>query len=402
MACRAGGDQREGGQPPRDDEFDRESMRSLDDAQRILEDMLQEICNTLFVSEAAAFVTGDAADTTQAEVVREAVAKRIEVLDQGFLTACSAYASVLAASPGNADLLGLIQDIQQEVLRAVTTRMPAPMRVLDRVLGMADAASRRAFLEQCALADVEAAEAAGEERPDPPSSSKGPDSDSPVLPCATASIVAIANQFIADMEERETVPDRQLLARLCLAREDAWEVDRTLFERGAYEGRLMPAGGGDTGMPERAPSLVFPTELPRVQLGFLATLLRSPDQEIPGRVESAFVADQPDAVSPGVMEEMPQRDAEMAEMGRRLAAGQRGRGQGAAVAPPEVVRPGAFLLTLAALECEVVGSLPGAEVEQVERMRVIRKQAMEVLERMAAGELREAENGDMERDAFPI
>lgn len=40
-------------------------MRSLDDAQRILEDMLQEICNTLFVSEAAAFVTGDAADTTQ-------------------------------------------------------------------------------------------------------------------------------------------------------------------------------------------------------------------------------------------------------------------------------------------------------------------------------------------------
>ena len=50
-------------------------------------------------------------------------------------------------------------------------------------------------------------------------------------------------------------------------------------------------------------------------------LLRSPDQEIPGRVESAFVADQPDAVSPGVMEEMPQRDAEMAEMGRRLAAG---------------------------------------------------------------------------------
>lgn len=64
--------------------------------------------------------------------MREAVAKRIEVLDQGFLTACSAYASVLAASPGNADLLGLIQDIQQEVLRAVTTRMPAPMRVRAR------------------------------------------------------------------------------------------------------------------------------------------------------------------------------------------------------------------------------------------------------------------------------
>ena len=71
------------------------------------------------------------------------------------------------------------------------------------------------------------------------------------------------------------VPDRQLLARLCLAREDAWEVDRTLFERGAYEGRLMPAGGGDTGVPERAPSLVFPTELPRVQLGFLATVRSS-------------------------------------------------------------------------------------------------------------------------------
>ena len=353
-----------------DDE--RELQSALDASKRVLDDILKEVCERLVVREAVGYLSeggsraGDAAG--EEAIVREAVQKRLEVLDQAFLATCGAYVQALEAAGEAPDLVALVRGVQRCALRLVTELLPAPLRLLEELLGEPSAERRREALRASALADL-----GGGGDGAPPAAPGAAPGAAPA--CSCAAVVAAANGVIDDMEGREEVPDRRLLARLCLVREDAWATDQALFSEGAYPPALdrAPSAGG------------FPTVLPRAQLAFLAAALALPDPEAREQMARAFAADCPDLVPADALGAVPEDDPRMSALRARL------RGEEAPAGPPpaapEVVRPGRFLLTLGALEAEISGALPMFRVEQVARMGALREIAVGVLSDLAEGRL---------------
>jgi len=72
----------------------------------------------VFLSEAAAYVYGEAPDVLMADAVRGAVARRLEWLDANFLAAINGYMAA-AAKLGNQQLVDLLVTLREEVLAQV-------------------------------------------------------------------------------------------------------------------------------------------------------------------------------------------------------------------------------------------------------------------------------------------
>ena len=179
-----------------------------------------------------------------------------------------------------------------------------------------------------------------------------------------ASVVASASQFIQEMEDQEVIVDRTLLAKMCLVREMAWDLDRQYLYDGTYGDLISPLPSMEEGAVPRAPSELFPSSLPRTPLAFLTHLLRiqraststSEDQnQLFTELERVFAADvNPDDVIPAdILAQFPSHaDPAMAKIQARL----RGRSEteasadAAAEATARLIRPGRFLLTRRAVE----------------------------------------------------
>ena len=60
-------------------------------------------------------------------------------------------------------------------------------------------------------------------------------------PCSVASLINACNQFIEELEDFEEVPDIQMLARLVVIREEAYNVDlQARIRKGAAETPTNP------------------------------------------------------------------------------------------------------------------------------------------------------------------
>lgn len=97
----------------------------------------------------------------------------------------------------------VMEELKDAVLEAVRGTLPLQMQLLEDLLAMPDAESRRAKLDSIVSqqAQGEAVEDGDESQPrDPP----------------LVQLYYVANQLIEEMESREVVPDVRLLARMCL------------------------------------------------------------------------------------------------------------------------------------------------------------------------------------------
>lgn len=94
--------------------------------------------------------------------------------------------------------------------------------------------------------------------------------------------------------------------------------------------------------------------------------------------------------------------SELAGLEERLRrTGKEGRNEEEMPGPPECVRPGRLLTALAALELEIVSTLPDFEVRQVEKLREVRSVCMDVLEDIAMTGSSSSASGDPEYGPDP-
>lgn len=173
----------------------------IDRAFSVMNTLLEEICQQMLVEEAAKYVTNDESEPALSDVVKSVVAAHIDRLDSHFLAALNAYIEVIRAEHDDL-LVETLKLIREEVMLQVSLRLPTPARILDVALLKVDKDARVEILRHAL--------------------NGGGDG----LPGSTLDALAAAtSQFIDDMEEKMVVPDRRLLARLCLVKEELRYLD---------------------------------------------------------------------------------------------------------------------------------------------------------------------------------
>ncbi|KXZ50118.1 hypothetical protein GPECTOR_18g92 [Gonium pectorale] len=247
-------------------------------------EIVDEVTREMFISEAVAYIQDDRPDQTELHAVRTAVMRRLEFLDANFLTALGGF---IAASErrGDAQLATMLTTIRAEVLRQVSSRMPAAAQVLDMALRHADKDAR--------LAVLRAALAGG--------ASDLPNNLGDVPAAEVDTLSATASKFIDEMEEQPQVLDRRLLARLVLVREEL----RLLREEVRFTSiDAAPREPVRSNVPQRCAA--FLKELVPVgePLRRVALLTRAFESDWDGaaprqKPQTAFHANQPDFVRPG-------------------------------------------------------------------------------------------------------
>ncbi|KAL3148749.1 hypothetical protein ABBQ38_014160 [Trebouxia sp. C0009 RCD-2024] len=299
-------------------------QEQIDKAASILNSMMEDIHQEAFVSGAVSELTGDEPEVSEAAAIKNAVASRMEQLDEAFLVALAAYIGA-AEEQGDSALAGRLSRIQQQVLQEVSQRLPPEMRVLDTVLRLLSRSERMSTLRQSASGQGDT-----------------------VPSCDIKRIQGAALQLISDMEEKVAIPDRRLLARLCIAREEIAEVVAEHHSPGQsgsaqdmYESNLSLKNQG----------------IPKASLAFLKELLTMSDKaKRVAFLKKAFLED--------------------FEPGKPVA------GASAQQSVPEAVRPGGFLSCVTASKAEMA-SMKGVETT-IRKLDVIRQEALRVLESIAA------------------
>ncbi|KAG2493512.1 hypothetical protein HYH03_008328 [Edaphochlamys debaryana] len=321
----------------------------------MLGEIVDEVTRELFLSEAVAYLQEDAADTSEQLAVREAVSRRLDFLDANFLTALSGFIRATEAR-GDAALAKLLTTIRTEVLSQVSGRMPLAAQVLDRVVREMDRDVRLRILR----------EAVSEHARKLPDGVPGADLDT---------LSATASKFIDEMEDQREVPDRRLLARLCLVREELRLLREELRFTGGAAADGLPPEPVRSNVPQRCAA--FLKELVAVgdPLRRVALLSRTLEQDWDGaaprqKPQTSFQADQPDWVRPGrflaTLQSMvvAVETEAAADKAVAMAASASGKGGGAAA---DAAPPGA------------------KQAPVLQRLEAIRAEALSVLDRMQAG-----------------
>ncbi|DBB14614.1 hypothetical protein WJX82_003763 [Trebouxia sp. C0006] len=297
----------------------------IDKAARMLNSMMEEIHQEAFVSGAVSEVTGQAPEVTEAEAIRKAVASRMDQLDEAFLMALGAYIGA-AEEQGDKALAGRLSRIQQQVLQDVSKRLPPEMQILDIVLRLLSRNERMSVLRQAA-------------------SGQGGDD---VPPCDIKRVRGAALQLVSDMEEKDAIPDRRLLARLCIAREEIAEV--------VAEQQYANRSGSTQDMYENNMAL-HNQSVPKASIAFLKELLTMSDEaKRKAFLQKAFREE----FEPG-------------------AQSQKADSQHASSSS---VRPGSFLTCVTATQVQMQ-SMKGAE-STLAKLETIRREALQALQSIAA------------------
>ncbi|PSC68405.1 SET domain-containing [Micractinium conductrix] len=368
-------------------------MRQAEASAAVIDEMMGEISRELFVGAAVAAVTDDGPEpgSTPADVVAAAVGSRLEALDTTFLATLDGYIDG-AAQRGASDIAEVLLMVRDQVLRRLAQRLPPEMQLLEAALGAAGGMARMALLRRHAaqspekLAAAREAEAgssggsgsaaagggagndAGGEAGDDAGGAGGSGPSYPSLHCLACDLERACGQVIQDMELMPEVPDRRLLAKLVLVREEVQQ----LLDEAAFMGTAAEDGAGQQ-MQYRQLGAI-----PRSCAVLLQRLVALPAQaERRALLEHALQSDTERAPGGG-----PGPDPTNFE---RLRA--------EAEKPQEWVRPGRFMLTLNALQQEMLqqaqggGSDGGSDSSggtaapsgaTLERLESVRREALQV------------------------
>ncbi|GAB4823269.1 hypothetical protein N2152v2_010315 [Parachlorella kessleri] len=194
-------------------------LKDVEDSATIIDEIVKQVTEGLLLEAAVAHVTGEPAEETLKQLVRKAVSPRLDSLNSTFLGVLATYAQQ-AAEQGNQDIAGLLLSIHEEVVSSVSQRLPPEMQVLNSALQARSSDGRMEIfrLQTRTAAPVPAAvEDAGAE---------GSSEEQQLPSCSIAALIQTVEQLVEEMEAMPEIPDRPLLARLCLVREEVREVMR--------------------------------------------------------------------------------------------------------------------------------------------------------------------------------
>eukprot|EP00884_Botryococcus_braunii_P005562 jgi/Botrbrau1/15006/Bobra.0018s0105.1 len=192
------------------DRRDRGVNKRVEDAASQVDAMMREFANALYINEAVSYIANEDRETTEQIVLAEVVSRHLPVLDETFLAALGVYGQ-MAEARKDAVLTRRLQAMKQEVLRQVGAQLPQELQLLNILVQEENSEERLRLVERAAQPEA------------------SPDG----LPsCSLATLQAAACQLIDDMEEKMGVPDRRLLAKLCLIRE---EIAAAATRAGLYD-----------------------------------------------------------------------------------------------------------------------------------------------------------------------
>ncbi|GIL92422.1 hypothetical protein Vretimale_6501 [Volvox reticuliferus] len=350
-------------QPPQPDPVKKraEITANVERASAMVGEIVDEVTREMFISEAVAYIQEDRSDQTELTAVRDAVARRLDFLDANFLTTLSGFIRA-CEQRGDAQLTRVLIAIREEVLRQVAGRMPAAAQVLDLALRHADKDKRVGVLRAASAAGAGAGAVAD--------GAVGASGGVPTADLDT--LAATASKFIDEMEEQPEIPDRRLLARLVLLREEV----RLLREEARFNaGADQPTEPVRSNVPQRCAA--FLKELvavsdPLRRVGLLAAAFeRDWDGAAPKqKPQTAFHADQPDWVRPGRFMATLQSMVVQLQMVDEAASASTSGGSGGTAAD-STGRNGAG-----------GSSSAGGNSAVIARLEAIRSEAMAVLDRM--------------------
>lgn len=308
-----------------------EMMKRINVATNMIGEMIAETSKDIFVADPNAdILSAEAEAEIEKEAVCKAVAKRMEVLDEAFLVTLAGFVRS-AADSGDSQMHSRLSRIHEQVLADVRGRLPSEVQLLDRLISEPSSEDRVAILIECMRAT---------------SSPSSPDFlNVPRLEAAAA-------QFIEDMEDKAEVPDRRLLARMCLVREEIQNTAREVaFSRG--ESPYQPATEATTaargGVPRRAVAFlqaVMKVPTPAGRAAYLRKAFRS-DWEGAAPVRSA----------PGTVSEGDEKS--------------------------DSVRPGRFLSAISTLQAELTKPDSNVDAGVLERIEEVRRGTFDVLTEMS-------------------
>jgi len=159
--------------------------------------IVQKVVEEMIVSEGAAMVTGkEKSDTSLQQAIEMAVKKESNDLDDTFLVVLMKYIEA-TKQQGQSDMTQLLVRVYEATIQHVTDSMPPEIQLLSKLSQEKEPEKRDQMLR---------------------TSVSGGQKDIPL--CDLESLAITSTRMVEDMEAMPEVPDRNLLVRTCLIREE--------------------------------------------------------------------------------------------------------------------------------------------------------------------------------------
>ena len=226
---------------------DDETIARVNAASEVLDKIIRETVEAIFVEEAATEVFNEVSETGERETPAESVDKRailrgvvrshFEELDGSFLAALGAYVQA-SESSGDLQLVSLLNAIKEETLATVTDSWTDEMQVVQLVARLKTAEDRFEVMKTAhtgggvALGDVK-------------------------VPGVTVEKVErAAAQLVDEMELQEQVPNWELLYQVIVVRETARQLSKAVDESGVYSETVVSGSFAPSELPKAEAALI--------------------------------------------------------------------------------------------------------------------------------------------------
>uniref|UniRef100_A0A061S5Q0 Uncharacterized protein n=2 Tax=Tetraselmis sp. GSL018 TaxID=582737 RepID=A0A061S5Q0_9CHLO len=158
--------------------------------------IVNKVMDEMIISESVAVLTGDESETKLDGAIRDVLVQEAESLDDTFLAMLMRYTKATKDN-GQEQLAQVLARIYELTIEFVTSKMPPELRLLQQLSEEPDTAERDRVLRMAV---------------------SGEEGDLPG--CDLETLARTSNRMVEDMEARQIVPDRTLLVRVCLVREE--------------------------------------------------------------------------------------------------------------------------------------------------------------------------------------
>ena len=230
----------------RDDDDDDVATR-VDAASEVLDKIIRETVEGIFLEEAATEVLNEASAASEREAVESAVDKRavlravvrshFEELDGSFLAALGAYVRASEAS-GDLQLVSLLNAIKEETLATVTDSLTDEMQVVQLVARLKSNEER---FEVIRVAHAGGGRALG-------------DVDVPGV--SVEKVERAAAQLIDELELQEQIPNWDLLYQVIVVRETARQLSKAADASGVYSDVVVSGSFAPSELPKAESALI--------------------------------------------------------------------------------------------------------------------------------------------------
>jgi hypothetical protein len=223
--------------------------------------MMNAITKEIYLEASIAHVTGEneSESSRQKRVIEQAVSDKLDNLDNSFINILDCYISG-AMDQNEPDIANLLLNIRDEIMMQLQHSMPDEARVLTRVADILDTAQRRAILGEYVQQQQQQQQQKQKQKQTTSSLSSSP----------LETLASTVDSIINDMEANLDVPDRSLLARMCLIRE---EINNMMIQ-------------------DAQPLYATMVAVPQKTVAFLKELLQVDDPKVrQAYLEKAFLTD---------------------------------------------------------------------------------------------------------------